>query len=282
MKYQRWLKYVGIVLLLSPMTLMAAKDHGNKTEQDYMNDIENAKTPEDKGLAIANMADFKNLGWKDSEAKMQMILRNRQGDESVRDVRVRALEVIGDGDKGLSIFDTPRDVKGTAVLTWSHALTPDDQWIFLPALKRVKRISSKNKSGPFMGSEFAYEDIASQEVEKFTYKYLRDEMYDGMDCYVSEHYPAYEYSGYKRLITWLDKEHFRPRKTVFYDRKDAQLKTVTYKDYHTYLGKYLRPHDMFMENHQTGKSTTLKWSDFEFGKGFTDRDFDKNTLKRIR
>ncbi len=282
MKYQKWLKYVWVVLLFLPMTVMAAKDHGDKTEQDLMSDIANAKTPEDKGLAIANMMDFRNLGWKDSEAKMQMILRNRQGDESVRDVRVRNLEVIGDGDKGLSIFDTPRDVKGTAVLTWSHALKPDEQWIYLPALKRVKRISSKNKSGPFMGSEFAYEDIASQEVDKFTYKYLRDEQYDGMDCYVSEHYPAYKYSGYTRQISWVDKEHFRPRKTVFYDRKNSLLKTVVYKNYKTYLGKYLRPHEMFMENHQTGKSTKLKWSEYKFGTGFTDRDFDKNALKRVR
>jgi len=58
------------------------------------------------------------------------------------------------------------DVKGTVVLTFSHGLKPDEQWIYLPALKRVKRISSSNKSGPFMGSEFAYEDIGSWEVKK--------------------------------------------------------------------------------------------------------------------
>ena len=137
-------------------------------EQQLQQAITNASSSEEKGLAIANMADFRDTGWKDSEAEMKMILRNRRGDTSERKVRVRSMEVLGDGDKGLSIFDTPRDVKGTAVLTWSHSLTPDDQWLYLPALKRVKRISSKNKSGPFMGSEFAYEDIASHEVDKYT------------------------------------------------------------------------------------------------------------------
>jgi hypothetical protein len=61
------------------------------------------------------------------------------------------IEVKGDGDKSLSIFDSPRDVKGTALLTFTHALESDEQWLYLPALKRVKRISFSNKSGPFLG-----------------------------------------------------------------------------------------------------------------------------------
>ena len=144
-----------------------------------------AQTPEEQGLAIATEADRRDKGFGDSSATMKMVLRNRHGDESTREVRVRTLEVEGDGDKSLSIFDSPADVKGTAFLTFSHILEPDDQWLYLPALKRVKRISSKNKSGPFMGSEFAYEDLGSQEVEKYRYRYLRDEPCgDGWQCWV--------------------------------------------------------------------------------------------------
>jgi len=134
-----------------------------------------AETPEEKGLAIAQEAERRDLGWESSEATMEMILRNRHGQESTREMRSRSLEVADDGDKSLIIFDHPRDVRGTALLTFSHKTGDDDQWLYLPALKRVKRIASSNKSGPFMGSEFAYEDISSQEVEKYTYKYLRDE-----------------------------------------------------------------------------------------------------------
>ena len=119
------------------------------------------------------------------------------------------MEVPGDGDKSMSIFDKPRDIKGTAVLTWTHSLEADDQWLYLPALKRVKRISSKNKSGPFMGSEFAYEDIASQEVDKYESFYVRDENLNGVDCYVLERIPQYKYSGYTRLEVWFDKEYYR-------------------------------------------------------------------------
>ncbi|NOZ54218.1 MAG: outer membrane lipoprotein-sorting protein [Gammaproteobacteria bacterium] len=241
-----------------------------------------AETPEEKGLAIAVEADKQDTGWKDQQSELKMILRNRQGQETQRNIRNRQLEVDNDGDKTLSIFDSPRDVKGTAFLSYTHSKVPDDQWLFLPALKRVKRISSNNKSGPFMGSEFAYEDITSQEVDKYTYKWLNDETYEGNDVFVVERYPSYKHSGYTKQITWIDKKMYQPLKIVFYDRKGAKLKTLTYYDYKQYLNKFWRPDRMEMVNHLTHKSTTLLWSKYKFDNGYTDRDFDRNSLKRAR
>ncbi len=241
-----------------------------------------AETVEEKGLAIAVEADKRDEGFDDSTANMTMELRNKQGDTSTRYIRIKTLEVIGDGDKSMSIFDEPADVKGTAFLTFSHAIKPDEQWLYLPALKRVKRINSKNKSGPFMGSEFAYEDIASQEVEKYSYKYLRDETLNGIDCFVIERYPAYKHSGYTRQVGWINKAEYRPEKIVFYDRKDTLLKTLTYDGYQQFLDKFWRADQMNMENHQTGKSTTLTWSDYQFKTGLKDNDFNKNSLKRAK
>ena len=241
-----------------------------------------AETPEEKGLAIAVEADKRNTGWVDSNVDLQMVLRNSQGQESKRQIRLKTLEIDGDGDKSLSIFDTPRDVKGTAFLSFTHAIKSDDQWLYLPALKRVKRISSSNKSGPFMGSEFAFEDLSSQEVEKYTYKWLRDEAVDGKDSFVSEAYPEYKHSGYKRLIVWTDKEIYMPLKIEFYDRKNSLLKTLTFKDYKPYLDQYWRPDSQNMINHQSKKSTELIWADYKFRTGLTDRDFDKNSLKRAK
>lgn len=100
-----------------------------------------------KGMEIANERKARDTGWGDSVATMSMILKNAQGESSTRQMRLKSLEVDGDGDKGLTIFDEPRDVKGTAFLNHSHTTEPDDQWLYLPALKRVKRISSRNKSG---------------------------------------------------------------------------------------------------------------------------------------
>lgn len=241
-----------------------------------------AETPEEKGLAIAKEADKRDTGWGDQTAKLKMVLRNRHGEESQREVRNKSLEVNGDGDMALSIFDSPADVKGTAFLSHTHALKPDDQWLYLPALKRVKRIASNNKSGPFMGSEFAYEDISSQEVEKYTYKYLKDEDLDGHKCFVIERQPAYKHSGYTRMITWLDQAMYMPLKIEFYDRKNELLKTLVQSDYQQYLDKYWRPGKMSMVNHQTQKSTDIYWQDYKFGNGLSERDFDKNSLKRAR
>ena len=242
-----------------------------------------AETPEEKGLRIAQEADRADSGWGDMRSGLEMILRNRQGRESRRLMHSRVLEVQGDGDKSLIVFDAPRDVKGTAFLSYTHALKPDDQWLYLPALKRVKRISSRNKSGPFMGSEFAYEDMTSQEVEKYRYRWLRDEALNGRDCYVIERRPRYKYSGYTRQTAWLDKEMLQPLKLDYYDRKDSLLKTLTFEGYKPYLDHpYWRPASAEMVNHQTGKSTVLKWKDYRFKTGLTPRDFDRNSLKRAR
>lgn len=242
-----------------------------------------ASAVEDKGLEIAREADLRKDGFHDFTADMVMILKNRHGQESVREMRVRTLEVEGDGDKSLSIFDTPRDVKGTAFLNFTHKTGDDDQWLFLPALKRVKRISSRNKSGSFMGSEFAYEDIGSQEVEKYTYRWIGDETYDDRECFVVEFYPVdSKNSGYTRLINWIDKVEYRTWKVQYYDRKDSLLKTLTIFDYRKYLDNHWRAHEMSMVNHQNGKSTVLTWSEYNFQTGLTDRDFNRNSLARAR
>jgi outer membrane lipoprotein-sorting protein len=241
-----------------------------------------AESAEEKGLAIAVETDRRDKGFSDSSATLNMILRNKQGDQSTREVRVRTLEIEGDGDKSMSIFDSPPDVSGTAFLTFSHVQGPDDQWLYLPALKRVKRISSKNKSGPFMGSEFAYEDISSDEVDKYTYKYLRDEPCAELDCFVIERYPVDENSGYTRQQLWIDKTEYRPQKIDYFDRKNDHLKTLIFHEYRQYLDKYWRAMRYEMTNHQTGKSTTLLWKEYQFRTGLTERDFDKNSLKRAK
>lgn len=241
-----------------------------------------AQSPEQKGLEIAQAARAYDKGFTDFTANMVMTLKNKSGQTSRRLIRIRTLEVEGDGDKSLSIFDEPADVKGTKMLTYSHGLEPDDQWLYLPALKKVKRISSRNKSGPFMGSTFAFEDLGSQEVEKYTYRYLRNEPCGEMNCYVMERYPAYKFSGYTRQVVWLDTEGYRVVRVEYYDRKKSLLKTLIASDFQQYLGHYWRPGLMNMVNHQTGKSTLLEWKDYEFKTGLTDRDFRSQTLKRIK
>ena len=240
------------------------------------------KPPKEQGLEIAKAARVYDHGFKDFIADMTMTLKSKTGETSTRNIRIKTLEVEGDGDKSLSIFDEPKDVKGTAMLTYTHGLDPDDQWLYLPALKRVKRISSRNKSGPFMGSTFAFEDLGSQEVEKYTYKYIGEEACGDWQCYVIERFPAYKHSGYTRQVVWLDKEGYRVVKSEYYDRKKALLKTLTAGDFQQFLDHYWRPGLMDMVNHQKGTSTRLEWNNYQFQTGLGDRDFRSQALKRLK
>jgi len=240
-----------------------------------------------KGLAIAREAERRDSGFGDSVVRVRMTLRNRQGDESVRDMRFLTLESTAqnEGDKTLVIVDSPADVDGTALLTHAKILEPDDQWIYLPALKRVKRISSVNKSGPFMGSEFAFEDMGSQDVAKYSYLWLRDEPcpdFPSLTCAVIEQTPLYEYSAYTKEVVWIDMEGYRLLKVDYYDRKNSLLKTLKLSRYGQYLDRYWRPHEMLMVNHQTGKETTIATSEYQFRTGIDQGLFDMNNLDRVK
>ena len=257
------LKISFLVLLVSLFSLSAVAD-------------------EQKGLEIAKKMKARDVGWGNSASDMTMTLRTRKGQEIVRQMRIKSLEVENDGDKSLTIFDTPLDVKGTSFLSYSHTTGNDDQWIYLPALKRVKRISSRNKSGPFLGSEFAFEDLSSFEIEKFNFKYLRDEEVNNQTGVVIEMDPVDENSGYKRAQAWVDTEHYRIHKIDFYDRRDTLLKTLALEDYKRFKDSYWRPMLQKMVNHKTGKSTDLAIKNLEFDVGLTSADFNENRLKRSR
>jgi hypothetical protein len=169
------------------------------------------------------------------------------------------------------------------MLTHSHGNKADDQWMFLPSFKRVKRISSANRTGSFMGSEFAYEDLGSPEISKYSYRWQRDEACgDGLTCYVNERTPTDKRSGYSRQLVWMDTEHYRPWKIEFYNRQGALLKTLVFTGYQEYLNRFWRASAMRMDNHQTGKSTDLVWQDYQFKTGVDTRRFKKTHLKRAR
>lgn len=232
------------------------------------------------GLGIAKAAEKYDEGFESSKVKLTMILTNKQGQESTRFMHNQTLELSEDGDKSLIVFDSPKDVQGTATLTYTHKEGADDQWLYLPALKRVKRISSDNKSGPFMGSEFAFEDLSSQEVEKYSYKFIKEEKINGVDAYVVERDPVDPKSGYTRQMVWYNKDNYRLEKIDFYDRKNSKLKTLTYSKYQVFFDKHWRAGEMNMVNHLTRKQTKLIFENYAFKTGLTDSDFSQNSLRR--
>lgn len=237
-----------------------------------------AETPQDKGLKIATENKAFNDGFGGESSKMTMVLINAHGDKTVRQMTSISTEVEGDGDRSRIEFIEPADVKGTRMLTWSHGTKNDDQWLYLPSLKRIKRISSRSKSGSFMGSEFAYEDLGSQEIEKYTYTYLKDEAIDGRAHWVMEMVPTDKKSGYSKQVSWVDQTYRQPTKIDFYDRKGAHLKTFTFTGYQQF-GKWWRATEIAALNHQTKKQSKLTWTDRKLGEAADEDVFTKDGLK---
>ncbi len=232
---------------------------------------------EERGLQIAKAAEKADLGFGSSTVELKMTLKNKNGQTSERFLETKTLELTEDGDKSLIVFNSPKDVKGTATLTFTHKVGSDDQWLYLPSIARVKRISSNNKSGPFVGSEFAYEDLSSQEVEKYTYKFIEE---DGSNLIVEQD-PVDPKSGYtRRLVTYNKDKGYRVEKIEFYDRKNALLKTLTYSDYKLYKDKFWRASTFNMVNHQSNKETLLEFSNYNFDIALTEDDFSQVALKR--
>lgn len=239
--------------------------------------------PAAQGEALFREKDRIESGYQDLQVDLEMILRDRRGNETRRELEISQLEIVDDGDRLLVVFDTPKAIRGTALLSYSHKVGPDDQWLYLPAHARVKKIASRNKSGPFLSSEFAYEDMALQELEKFEYRLLGEEACGDASCYRIERIPKDEFSGYARQEVLLDQAALRVLRIDYFDRAGRPLKTLTADEYQRFRERFWKAGRMVMENLQTGKSTELLWRNFRFANGLSaDRDFSTNSLRRVR
>ena len=239
-----------------------------------------------RGLEIATEVDTRDRGWGDVTVEGEMVLKNKAGNESVRKFRSTILEAedAAVGDMSIITFSEPRDVRGTALLTHSK-IEPDDdsQWIFLPAVKRVKRISSSNRTGKFVSSEFSYEDLGSEEVADNHHIWLEDApcTHDAsLTCAAVESRPKNKKSGYSRRVSFIDLAEYRVHRIDFYNRRGDLEKSLVFSDYRQYLDAYWRAHVMTMNNSQTGKSTTLTWDEYSFANGLGARDFTPQGLAK--
>ncbi|MEM6482815.1 MAG: outer membrane lipoprotein-sorting protein [Pseudomonadota bacterium] len=235
-----------------------------------------------RGFEIAQRSDLSDRGFAQSSVDVTMILTNRNGARTQRALRIDTLEKQGrgNGDRSLIQFFSPGDVDGTALLSHAKITAADNQWLFLPGLSRVKRISSANKSGPFVGSEFSFEDLTISELGKFEYSYLETRNVDGMEMDILECTPAYNRSGYSRVLCHFDTRHHQARKFIFFDRGGQQLKTLTLSNFRQY-GNVWRAQRQMMVNHLTGKTTTLEFDRYDFNPGLSARDFEPSALERL-
>jgi len=234
-------------------------------------------------IEIATKVKKNSDGYGSAKSVMEMVLIDQAKNTSKRVMHSISLEDKNDddqnGDKSLMEFKTPLDVKGTKFLTHEKIDKNNNQWLYLPALKRIKRITSKNKSGSFMGSEFSYEDISSREISKYTYsKKYKEAKLDGIDVYTYERYPKDKNSGYSKQILYVDKTRLVVLQVDFYDKKKELLKTAKYSGYTKQKNTY-RVKKILMENHQNLKSTTLEYVEDEIHLDLKEKLFSKRYLK---
>ena len=244
-----------------------------------------AQTNEEKGLSIVEKSIDLDKGFIDVSSEGVMLLRDKSGNESVREFKNLTFEEQDDnlGNKGIIVFTTPRDIRGTALLTHDN-IEPkdDDQWLYLPALKRTKRISSSNRTGKFVSSEFSYEDLTTDEPKDYYFLWLEDASCptdETLTCHVIEAKPKNKKSGYSKRLVFIDNEHFRYQKISFFNRRGDLEKELSFLGYQQYLDKFWRADILDMVNVQTGKSTSLQWNNYQFQQGLELSDFEPEKLK---
>ena len=217
---------------------------------------------------------------QDQEGDLTMTLINSRGDERVREIK-QFLKDFGDMEKKIMFFISPADVRNTSFMNWSYdeAGKGDDQWIYLPALKKVKRISSDSKSDYFMGSDFTYDDLGDRHPLSDKHKLLSEETVDGEDCYVVESIPKEEEYMYSRTITWIVKDKWIGKKKEFYDEDDDLLKTLTVKEVEK-IKDYLIITYSEMHNVQKDHKTTMILKNIAIDTGISDNKFTERMMKR--
>ncbi len=265
---------VSMLAVLSSLAFAGAAS--GKTAEE----IEATGTPEQKGQGVARELAARNTGFKDLGGDVEMTLKDPSGGEAKRRFNLKVLEKADpeSGDFSLIVFDAPADVKGTAVLSHAKPGDEDEQWLYLPSARRVKRISSSNRTGAFVGSEFSFEDLTGNDGRKYTWKLAGKSACGAATCFDLEATPKDPQSAYSRRVLHVDAQEFRIQSIEFFDRKATKLKTLTYDNYKKLNGRFWRAHTWSMQNHQSGKSTVVSFSSMRLGNGYTASDFSTGKL----
>lgn len=216
----------------------------------------------------------------DTSGLLTMTLIDAKGRERVRSLEQR-LASFGGVEKKIMEFKSPADVKGTAFMNWSYDEEgkSDDQWIYLPALKRVKRISSDGKGDAFMGSDFSYDDLAARHPSRDTHAIIGSDTINGEACWIIESRAKDSSEAYSKTISWISKERLTGFKREYYDRKGVLLKTLAVQETKN-IGGYLMITKTEMYNAQKNSRTRMEFADLKLDTGIAEDLFSERTLTR--
>lgn len=265
-------KSINLLLLgfLLPATLSAQMAEGSWPRGDEIAERINAR---DEGNAVSRAL------------VMEMI--NRRGKKRVRETR-SFRKYYGEEKRTVIFYLSPKSVKGTAFLTFDYpeANREDDQWLYLPAMRKVRRISASDRGDHFLGTDFTYEDIRMENkvsIEDYTRKTVGEELIDGHRCYVVQSIPVSEKVakelGYSRVVSWVDAEIWMARKSEFWDVRGNPLKSIISTDIRQVQGIWTT-HRLEAKNHKTGHTTVFTITDVDYNTGVDDDLFTQRALRR--
>ena len=223
----------------------------------------------------------------DSTSDATFTLINKTGQERVRKTfGVSKLQANGEDNMRMTRFMAPADVKGTVSLLIEHSAGDDDIWIYLPALKKVRRLVSSNKKDSFVGTDFSYGDVIGHKVNEWNYKLLREEEADGAPCYVIEATPKSDAvrnnSGYAKRVTWIRKDNFFAIKGDLWDEAGEPVKTfhmTELQEVDTARHKW-QAMQLESNNLQTGHQTVIKFENFKVNQKVRDEFFTTRYMEK--
>lgn len=235
------------------------------------------------GRDIIDRARQNSSGFKDMTHRVRMVLIDEGGDKSEREMLLKALAEEGGESSSLSIFTAPQREKGIALLTHAKKGEDDEQWLYLPSTKRLKRISGSSRTSSFRGSEFTFEDLSDQNPDSYRFEKVGEEACGQLQCYVVDRFPGNGLeSSYSKTRMWIDTTHFRPMKADFFDSAGKPLKSMQAYDYNQFDDQFWNPARVTMTNQQTGKATELVSLDLKINTGLKANEFTELAIRSWR
>jgi len=221
---------------------------------------------------------------KDEEERQALKLVSKSGATKERKLVRYLLSGPGDLDKILVRFLAPRDVENTGLLTWEGKDGNDDQWLYLPTVKKPKRIAASGKKNRFLGTDFSYEDLRAENVAVNTYALVGSEAVDGVDCFVIDATPATERqaadSGYSRRRIWVRKDTLVTVKREYYDKQAKLEKVETHRKLVNVAGPVWRADEIEMHDVGNGTRTLITVENRAVNRGLKDDFFTETELIR--
>ena len=221
----------------------------------------------------------------DQSVEITMELINKRGMKRIREIIRKSKTDENENVSQIIQFLSPADIRGTGFLSIESSKREDDRWLYLPALKKTRRIPASQQSAKFMGSCFTYEDITTEKINQFDYKITGSEKIKDQNCYILEAIPNNEKtkseSGYSKRIIYLHKDNHIMIRVIYFDKKGIKIKELNNDDIRKIenTNKW-RAHKMEMEEIKSGNKTILLYKDFKINSGINNTLFTKENLER--